>query len=249
MTEINNLIIELLEKVFKNQVFEIKSGLAKGLKRRFGKGFKPKFFLSKEEKFLLCMDLNNKVVFDVGSYIGIYSLFFARAVGPKGKVFSFEPNPENYAELVFNLGLNLFKNVNTLNLGAGEKKSEMTLFVPPYTSRGSFDRKTQLQLASKEICRCFQVEVNSIDNLIKRKVVIKPDFVKLDVEGFESEAIKGMAETIKKYKPELFIEIHKPVEKEILDLLLDNYYSLYHVESEKFLGKNSFVEKGHIYCK
>lgn len=249
MFQIKKIFMNFFQRIFKEKIFKMRSGLAKGLNRRFGNGFKPKFFLSKEEKFLFNLNLKEKTVLDIGGYIGIYSLFFARAVGPKGKVFSFEPNLKNYKELGFNLKLNNFKNTKIFNIAIGEKKSKASLVVPTYSSRGSVSLKVQESF--KEPCDSFEVEVESIDNLLKTKLISVPDFVKIDVEGFEQEVLTGMAETISKHKPLLFVEIHGKIKKEILDLFFKNRYSIYHIESNLNINSLNYSEinNGHIYCE
>jgi FkbM family methyltransferase len=251
MQEIEKMLMKFLQNIFGDWEFEMKFGLAKGLKRRFGMGFKPRFSLSKEEKFLTNLNFNGKTIVDVGAYIGMYSLFFARAAGRKGKVFSFEPNPKNYEELVFNLELNALKNVKAYNLALGRDKSEMKLVVPAYSSRGSLNSEVQRKLLKTENCGCFDVKVESLDNLIKNGLVLKPDFIKIDVEGFEAEVLEGMSETIAEYKPELLIELHEPLKRKVVDMLLVNYL-IYDIESKMLLSqpKNLLAKgKGHIYCK
>src|SRR5688572_5752212 len=85
-----------LKGVTQHGVYTVRSGVAKGLKRRGGFGFIPRD-ISREEAFLAAMDFRGKTVFDIGAYEGIYTLFFARAVGAKGRVVTFEPNPVNHA--------------------------------------------------------------------------------------------------------------------------------------------------------
>jgi len=67
------------------------------------------------------LDFKGKTVFDVGGYVGIHTLFFARATGEKGRVVTFEPNPRNYEELVYNVRLNGFDNVTTMQIGLGRR--------------------------------------------------------------------------------------------------------------------------------
>ena len=251
MFQIKKILMKFFQRIFREKIFKMRFGLAKGLNRRFGNGFKPKFFLSKEEKFLLNLNLREKTVFDVGAYIGIYTLFFARAVGAKGKVFAFEPNPKNYKELVFNVGVNGFINVKSYNFAVGENNSKRTFVVPIYPSRGTLNEEIQERALNKEICNSFEVQVESIDNLIKSHLVPKPNFIKIDVEGFELEVLNGMEKTIRNFQPELFIEVHKTVETKDIKFLLDNNYSICHIESEATINKSNdnIIKEGHIYCK
>src|SRR5207249_459987 len=58
-------------------------------------------------------------VWDIGSCIGFYSVFFARLVGPSGRVVSFEPDPRNFERTTANVALNRFLNVRFLNVAIG----------------------------------------------------------------------------------------------------------------------------------
>ena len=87
-------IISALRSLLKNRVYTSRSGLVKGLKRKGGVGFIPRQ-LSLEEKFLMNLDINGQTIYDIGGNVGIFTMFFARSVGKKGKVITFEPNPWN----------------------------------------------------------------------------------------------------------------------------------------------------------
>src|SRR5881628_780813 len=103
-----------LSRVFKNHVYTSRHGLAKGLKRQGGLAFLPTFVprsteMLKDEQFIDGLDFSGETVFDIGGDQGIYTLFFARKVGGRGKVFTFEPNPTSYRHIVTNVELNDFK--------------------------------------------------------------------------------------------------------------------------------------------
>jgi len=113
---IKGLIRSLLEPVVENHVCTIKRGLGRGFKIKGG--FFSSFFLflrredlTAEERFLLSLDLRRKTAYDIGAYIGITTMFFARSVGNSGEVIAFEPNPENCMKLQENVALNSLHNV------------------------------------------------------------------------------------------------------------------------------------------
>ncbi len=249
----NDLIIlsflKILRKLFWNFTFKMRNGLAKGFKRRFGLGFKPKFNLTEEETFLMNFDFKGMTVYDIGGYVGIHSIFFADAVSKNGKVITFEPNPTNFREIAFNLKVNNFKNVRVFHLGIGKERGILELNIDPIRySRGSFIQKNQ-NLSFKKT-ESNKVKIDSIDNLVKEKTIPPPNFVKIDVEGFESEVIQGMIFTIENYNPELFIEIHGRVKEELFKPLINNKFKFYHIELKKILNFSNLrkVEKGHLYC-
>ena len=245
------VILKIFWKLFWNFTFKMRNGLAKGFKRRFGLGFKPKFNLTEEETFLINQDFRGMTIYDIGGYVGIHSIFFANAVRGNGKVITFEPNPTNFREIVFNLKINNFKNVQVIPLGIGKERGILELNIDPIRySRGSFIQKNQNLSFKKTESLKVKVKIDSIDNLIKEKTIPPPNFVKIDVEGFESEVIQGMIFTIENYNPELFIEIHGRVKEELVKPLIDNNFKFYHIELKKVLNFSCLrkVEKGHLYC-
>ena len=103
-----------------NRIYTVRHGLAKGLKRRGGLGFVPQVgALTSEEVFLENLSWTGTTVYDVGGFEGIMSLFFARCVGPTGRLITFEPNPANYAAIVANVALNGFAHVDVRPIAVG----------------------------------------------------------------------------------------------------------------------------------
>ncbi len=232
--------------VFGNYVFTMRTGLAKGLKRRVGFGFKPRGGLTKEEQFLAELDLAGKTVFDVGGYVGIYALFFARAVGGTGKVVSFEPNPVNVRELRFNLKLNNFENVCVIERALGKEKCSLELVSDPVQpALSTLDASMKNKLLRRGTVST-RVDVDALDALMSKDKLPVPDFIKMDVEGYELEVLRGMEKTVDNFKPQLFIEIHGELSDELFSFLKSKNYRMYHIES----GRNASpgVLGGHVYC-
>lgn len=221
--------------------------------RRVSRRFTP------EERFLSNLDLKGKTIYDIGCHIGILTIFFAKSAGKTGKIIAFEPNPETYIRIQKNVELNDLDNVEILNIGIGDKRETRMLVVHGDNSaKGSMEKNIQLQILNKKGAKSLQVEVDTLDGCIEANKLPKPDFIKIDIEGMEYNALLGMAETISKYKPSMCIEIHgadkesaiKNVQR-IVKFLDLHGYSIYHVESEREVTDNNaqIAKEGHIFCK
>jgi FkbM family methyltransferase len=141
-------------------------------------------------------------VIDIGAHIGYYSLLFAKCVGSTGRVFSFEPLPGNFALLQKNIQLNNLRQVTTINQAIFSGNREITLTVPedqPNPGSGS----AYIHGGAQE----FRVEAISVDAFCE-KSGIRPDILKMDVEGAEYEVLMGARETISQNRPKLLIELH-----------------------------------------
>jgi len=130
-------------------------------------------------------------VLDLGAHIGYYSRIFSRLVGPRGKVFAFEPNPENLYILRRNLSAPRYQNVEILPYAVSDRSETRKLYVSPGHSNHSLIRG--FSQAEEEI----DVRTVSIDAFLDGKDAAKVDFVKMDLEGSESAALLGMRETIR----------------------------------------------------
>lgn len=143
------------------------------------------------------------VVADIGANIGYFALMEAKAVGHDGKVYAIEPVDENIALLQKNVQINNYGNIELFNLAIGDKNCVREFILSKYSNLGTFCEGLNLKSSGKR----KPVLVQTLDSFLQNKR--KPDFVRMDVEGFEFEILKGAMKTLKEgSKMQLFIEVH-----------------------------------------
>jgi FkbM family methyltransferase len=160
-------------------------------------GFGRFFLLSeKYEPFttqIFKKELKEKMVFvDIGAHWGHYTLIGAKLVGKEGKVFAFEPHPDNYSLLCKNIKANNLSNVLPIQKAIADKSGKTKLFYD------NFDSVTPTLYHSGKN-QFLEVEAISLDDFFKDKE-IRIDVVKMDIEGGEPNALEGMKEILKKNK-------------------------------------------------
>jgi FkbM family methyltransferase len=134
-------------------------------------------------------------VLDLGANMGYFSLLAASLVGPAGHVYSWEPSPNNVKLLLASKQLNQFSNIEIVQAAAGAKSGLLQYF--PNFSNGlvmPIDSER-----SEEGLLAETVMALRVDDYIPRDAKIS--FVKIDVEGFEYEALRGALETIQRNHP------------------------------------------------
>jgi FkbM family methyltransferase len=143
------------------------------------------------------------VFIDIGANIGYFSLLIANNV-PTAKVISFEPARDIFLKLKENISINNIKNITPFNAAIGEMNEEKELFISGADNLGmsSFQQPENFS-GKKEI-----VQVLTIDDWFKRAGLAKIDVIKLDVEGSELSALKGMSEVLQSFKPMVIVEIN-----------------------------------------
>jgi FkbM family methyltransferase len=140
-------------------------------------------------------------VLDVGAHIGYYTLLFAKCVGATGKVVSFEPLPANFAILTKNVELNRLAHVRVCDSAIFSTSGELTISIPETSNSGQASLTQSVGAAS------LQVHSTTLDEVTAR-LGLRPDFVKIDVEGSESDVLAGAQQTIRRYRPKMLIELH-----------------------------------------
>lgn len=165
------------------------------------------------------------VVFDIGSNSGVYSLY-AAAAGAK-KIYSFEPVKRVYEILNENIKLNSFESIQPCHYAISDKEGIQELYDPGGNEPTSATLSKEFGMNHLGgIYTKSYVEVISIDKFCELNLIKEVNLIKLDVEGYEEYAIKGMVKTVERNKPLIFIEVLDEYEtnlKKIVEEVFKNY--------------------------
>src|SRR5262249_53132467 len=145
------------------------------------------------------------IVIDIGAHVGFFTLFLAELVTCQGRVYSFEPDVRARKSLERSVAASKMEWV-TVSPFALASKSGTTRF---YLARGlgsSSAVKGEQQIDATETV----VSTISLDELIQRgDITGSVRLLKIDIEGFELDAIRGMSELLKRDRPVMLIEVNE----------------------------------------
>jgi FkbM family methyltransferase len=148
----------------------------------------------------------NGVVLDIGAHIGLFSCIAAKVVGNNGKVMAFEPTPKTNALLQQTIHINKLTGlVEPRSEAVGDKTGTAVFFASDTVGDNSNSLVSYLE---DRTLNGISVPVTTIDIFVKEKGLNRVDFIKLDVEGAEYDAIRGAVETFKKFRPHCILAIH-----------------------------------------
>jgi FkbM family methyltransferase len=176
------------------------------------------------------------VVLEIGGHIGYFTTLYAELVGNNGCVYVFEPSSENLTYLkknISNLNYNLNSIITVVPKGAGDTNEILDFYLDPITGQNnSFVKDFEGFYTNRENSadthvdlKKTQVEVIRLDDFFTN-IELLPDFVKIDVEGFELNVVNGFKSIIEKKRPNIMIEIQKD-EKLIIDYFLSIGYFIF----------------------
>jgi len=179
----------------------------------------------------------NGIFLDVGANDGISSLTF-RIYNKKTPIVSIEPNP--YHRMALERVKRRLHGFDYICIGAGERKDSVILHVPFYKGVAL----TSFASVHKDAIKkglLHGMRIKNIDRKVRFKQIrieiqtldtfgFNPDFIKIDVEGYEYKALEGLRETVNHKKPTLLIEYNL----DTIDSIISFLDSL---EYEKFIYK------------
>ena len=141
---------------------------------------------------------------DVGAHIGLFTLRISKKA-PSSKIIAIEPNPTNFKFLCKNICINhLNERVYTLNAAVGKERGKAILLLSKISrGDGSIKRWHNAGSAGGLI-----IDVITLDEVLMNKGIC--DLVKIDVEGAESDVLKGLENQYQKVN-NLIIEVHIPI--------------------------------------
>ncbi len=137
------------------------------------------------------------VIIDLGANVGIHAAFMSKLVGEKGKVFSFEPVPATFDQLQETMVLNRIKNTQTYMQAAGdtEKLIPMSIFPEQFSAWNTFGKP---EFEGVEPVGTIKVPTVTMDRFCGRAKITHINFLKIDVEGFELQALRGSKDLLEK---------------------------------------------------
>jgi FkbM family methyltransferase len=145
-------------------------------------------------------------IVEVGANIGYYTLIEAKLIGKDGFIYAFEPSPRNFEFLKRNIILNKYKNIEIYQKAIGSENGTSKFFVANRSNLSSLIKREDWAGLYNDN-NGIDVEVIKLDEFLKDK---KVDLIRMDIEGYELEVLKGLRYTLNSYNaPQyFFIEVH-----------------------------------------
>lgn len=173
----------------------------------------------------------NDTVLDIGANIGFHTLYFAELTGVNGKIIAFEPIPINFKTLKNNVSLNNFPQIVLVNKALGNTNSQMNIHINEQAQNpGAFN-------LFEDGVRNTIIECIKGDDYLQANNIEKIDFIKIDVEGYEYEVLKGLRQTISRFHPSIIFEYDRNYQLKmnadaglIFDFLKELNYNFYCVD-------------------
>lgn len=181
----------------------IQRGAGKGL-RFNGRGCSPGYVAGTseplEQSLLLKYLSPGAVFYDIGANAGFYGVIAARAVGPTGCVYAFEPMPELAERVRENASLNSMTNLTVVEVAVSNEDG-----VVNFGAQGSLSMLNSIgaaRTANGQVpVRTLRVDTFSAGHR-------PPSLVLIDIEGDEIPALQGALQTIGTWTPVLMVEVH-----------------------------------------
>jgi len=191
--------------------------------------------VEKEETDLVVRILNkliknkNICLYDIGANTGYYGVMAGYLGKGKIKCYSFEPIKKYCDCLQESINLNHLEDiVKVFNIALGNKNSKEDLYLSGSGSSLDKDFVGKINLPKRTI------EIRKLDDIIQKENLEKPDFIKIDVEGYEYNVLLGGKRVIK----ESFINENY---KQTLDFISNLGYKIFYLDSNKLVEvKNDF---------
>jgi FkbM family methyltransferase len=196
-------------------------------------------------------------VVDIGASIGAYTKLLSEKVGPRGRVYSFEPNPPTYDFLVHNVATLKLSNVSLLSVAVSDSAGTAELKIPRYRWGSECHYDARLEGPIKPEWRSVTVKTGTLDSFLENQDV---SFIKCDANYHELACLRGAAQLIERCHPAMLIEVNPNPDKpettayQTFALLRRAGYEAYWLRGEKLRrrrqGEKSqnyfFLTGGHV---
>ena len=157
------------------------------------------------------------VVADVGANIGIYAVPLAKRVS---KVIAFEPHPITSEMLERSIKLNQLSNIMLIKRAVGEKREKVLLDISSAPAFSNISSSNTLDQGTG----CVEIESIDLDTALAMENRL--DWLLIDIEGFEVNALNGARKTLERFSPKIIIETYHNHNDEVSTILTNEGYSI-----------------------
>jgi len=198
-------------------------------------------------------------VLEIGSHIGYVAQHYSALVGPLGRVFCFEPSPENLPYLKANVERSALRNIEIVEAAAGNRDGSATFFYESITGQNSTVvpdfRGLEINSSFNALPTGYQtctVPMKKVDSfLAERQIGVglttkDVNFIKIDAEGGERDILLGMTDTMRRH-PRLMVEINTN-HAEVFGILTAAGYLLFDPSRVPVLSPDPGVFGGNIFA-
>lgn len=210
---------------------------------------------SKEKDTICWIDKfggKKKIFFDIGSNIGLYSLYCSMLY--KNKVFAFEPQYKNVALLEKNIKINKLEKFITILPYPIYSKNKLNFLLSDKnnltgSASSTFIKKENIKSRSYDNRLALSF---AIDFLVEKLLIPKPNMIKIDVDGNEIDVIKGAIKTINsKYCKTILIESFNPKTDKYVKSILQKKFDLYSDSgiNKIYVKKNLLIRNNYVFTK
>lgn len=163
------------------------------------------------EKELLFVDnflKKGDVFIDAGANIGLFSLVASRKIENEGQVFAFEPYSKSYNKILRHLEINGISNIVAEWKALSDKNGETNIYI------NNSEHNSGMATIYPDKYSLFEAVAEiTLDEYLLKKNIDKISLIKIDIEGSEYYALKGMHNTLVKFRPAVMIELDPDIQK------------------------------------
>tara|TARA_B100000886_G_scaffold185128_1_gene127012 strand:- start:3340 stop:3972 length:633 start_codon:yes stop_codon:yes gene_type:complete len=177
---------------------------------------------------------------DVGAYSGFYSFLLSTKADDNDNFISCEPDSVIHSELFDNLSVlkKIFNNINYSVITHPINNGKEVAIAHDDWGHPCFQDTSQIDEKNKKISKKFRS--TTIDNLVS-SLSLEPKFIKIDTEGAEFDILKGMQETLKKFKPKIMLEKHPTMLPKDISIESVNKMLIDHKYKANLVNKNNLA--------
>ena len=194
----------------------------------------------KDEADMVYKMYNGGDFIDIGAYSGFYSFLLSTKAKDNDNFISCEPDSVIHSELFDNLSVlkKIFNNINYSVITHPINNGKEVAIAHDDWGHPCFQDTSQIDEKNRSILKKFRS--TTVDNLVS-SLSLEPKFIKIDTEGAEFDILKGMQETLKKFKPKIMLEKHPTMLPKNISIESVNKMLIDHKYKANLVNKNNLA--------